>query len=949
MSLNSILFSNVKWMFLIGILQKLIVFIINQLIFSRTSPEIIGQINIQSEFLLSTLLFISREGIRIATMKYNISSSSANRQLLVNLSWLPAFGVIFLSSFIYCSILLYRRFSPSSIHSSGSSSNHLTDDILFLCYAIAALIENLGEPLNNLYTNQLFIQGKLKAETTGLFLKTLLNYFFLIYLKGGKLSFGFTQILFSCIYLSMLIYHRKSFENHLLSMKAMNEKENQENEAEQQRKTDEPTGSKKEEKEDQSLSYSSPSKGSSRSSSSSSLSSPRIKLHYFFPSSIRDEYNEFYYFDWILCKSAAMISFTSLIKFFLTEGDKIVLNLFCSHHEKGIYSFAHNYGSLIARVLFLPLEDNMRISFSKIANNLRDEIRKNYYSLKKSLSTASFSGTNTPTASTSRDNISGSDNRSGFSGGSAFDDKKEEKEKKNEILKPEFCSSFSSVSRDNHRDNHRENQSSSQQQQQHSFPTAFPPSSFSPITTASTPKITPPSTSSISYNLQIATKQITFIEKEKLKLSLLSYDIKEYTSYKEMKSLFLTMIRIIMYLGSIISLFGPYYIDFFLTFLLARRGAPPPPPPASVTVSASVASAAASGSSWNLLDINITLQYYCYYLFLLGINGITEAFLQSVVDNDNNYLKMNIGLILSFVVFFLSILYLMSSSSSSSSSSSNKANESLLSSVFNYFSSLFASIASLLPSASSSVISSSNSSSLDSSISSTCTDTTAASTVPSASSYGTSIIILSNCYGMIIRILWNSYLIYDIFENPIKEFLEFRGLNSSDISLNEILEKRRKQEEAEAARKEGTKDSSKKGSSPGDKQESDGKTTQSEEGGDEGDLTEDEINRLKEKQKHLSKFNENPIFQIIPSFSWILLILFIKGLLSINYHYYQRTVGMKTMKVQLLYLFSGIGIGLFMLLISYFLLPYENRKQLLELLLGKAGSSSVAGKKKKQE
>src|SRR5947207_1961546 len=95
-SLNKLLFSNAKWLFFMGLLQKLIVFSINQLIISSSSPEIIGQINIQSEFLLSTLLFISREGIRIASLKYNIQNSSSNRQLMINLSWLPCIGVIVL-------------------------------------------------------------------------------------------------------------------------------------------------------------------------------------------------------------------------------------------------------------------------------------------------------------------------------------------------------------------------------------------------------------------------------------------------------------------------------------------------------------------------------------------------------------------------------------------------------------------------------------------------------------------------------------------------------------------------------------------------------------------------------------------------------------------------------------------------------------------------------------
>jgi phage baseplate assembly protein W len=68
--------------------------------------------------------------------------------------------------------------------------------------------------------------------------------------------------------------------------------------------------------------------------------------------------------------TALQMTGTSLLKHVLTEGDRIVLSLSEDHYNQGIYAVTLNYGSLVARLLFQPLEEASRISFAQIAGKI---------------------------------------------------------------------------------------------------------------------------------------------------------------------------------------------------------------------------------------------------------------------------------------------------------------------------------------------------------------------------------------------------------------------------------------------------------------------------------------------------------------------------------------------------------------------------------------------------
>lgn len=56
----------------------------------------------------------------------------------------------------------------------------------------------------------------------------------------------------------------------------------------------------------------------------------------------------------------------SILKHFLTQGDSFLISIFASLASQGMYALASNYGSLLARMLFQPIEESSRGVFGSL-------------------------------------------------------------------------------------------------------------------------------------------------------------------------------------------------------------------------------------------------------------------------------------------------------------------------------------------------------------------------------------------------------------------------------------------------------------------------------------------------------------------------------------------------------------------------------------------------------
>ncbi|OCK85165.1 Rft-1-domain-containing protein [Lepidopterella palustris CBS 459.81] len=72
------------------------------------------------------------------------------------------------------------------------------------------------------------------------------------------------------------------------------------------------------------------------------------------------------YFSAPLARLSASLFLQSSVKYILTQGDSILIASLASLHDQGAYALASNYGGLIARMLFQPIEESSRNLFAKL-------------------------------------------------------------------------------------------------------------------------------------------------------------------------------------------------------------------------------------------------------------------------------------------------------------------------------------------------------------------------------------------------------------------------------------------------------------------------------------------------------------------------------------------------------------------------------------------------------
>ncbi|KAK0660173.1 Protein RFT1-like protein [Lasiodiplodia hormozganensis] len=90
------------------------------------------------------------------------------------------------------------------------------------------------------------------------------------------------------------------------------------------------------------------------------------------PQSLKKNDPKEYILDWFprsLCKLSFSLYLQSSIKYVLTQGDAILIASLATLADQGAYALASNYGGLIARMLFQPIEESSRNLFSRLCSS----------------------------------------------------------------------------------------------------------------------------------------------------------------------------------------------------------------------------------------------------------------------------------------------------------------------------------------------------------------------------------------------------------------------------------------------------------------------------------------------------------------------------------------------------------------------------------------------------
>nr|CCA19263.1 conserved hypothetical protein [Albugo laibachii Nc14] len=300
------------------LVQKLLTFILNTFVLRKLRPEVTGAATIQLELVLATT-FLFRDGFRLAYLRLpslELCSEWNNKKLqtYVNFAWLST-----LSSWLFSlSLLIYVLVSPNLATSYADqqsidlvhSKSIIEYRAVFSMYCVAAMIEALGEILYLFAHCSLFVSWQVSAQGFGFVCKTLLQYIGVFVFDSGLYAYGWAEIGYSLALVLFLgfCYHRKM--------------------------------------------------GLAASKKPFALTSwkqllPRRKIL----DSLSDD-KAFIDRLYPLCVQSAT-------KYLLTEGDKWILSCFATFEMMGIYGIVSNWGSLVPRLMFLPLEEAIRAIISK--------------------------------------------------------------------------------------------------------------------------------------------------------------------------------------------------------------------------------------------------------------------------------------------------------------------------------------------------------------------------------------------------------------------------------------------------------------------------------------------------------------------------------------------------------------------------------------------------------
>nr|DBA18761.1 TPA: hypothetical protein GDO54_016972 [Pyxicephalus adspersus] len=294
---------------LLQVLFRLLTFALNAFTLRYVSREIIGLVNVRLTLLYTTIVFLAREAFRRACLSH---PTRQNWTHTINLTWLAVplgIGWSLILGWVWLRVL--EAPDPEIIPHYGTG---------VLAFGVSAVVELAAEPFWVLAQAHLFVRLKVVAESLAIILRCSVTVILVLFCpQWGLLIFSFTQILYtSLLALCYILYFAKFL------------------------------GSKEAEKK----------------------SFPLHSMKEFLPrySGSQD------FIDWKQAWLACSFFKQSFLKQILTEGERYVMTFLnvLSFGDQGVYDIVNNLGSLVARFIFLPIEESFYVYFSKVLERGKD-------------------------------------------------------------------------------------------------------------------------------------------------------------------------------------------------------------------------------------------------------------------------------------------------------------------------------------------------------------------------------------------------------------------------------------------------------------------------------------------------------------------------------------------------------------------------------------------------
>lgn len=309
--------------FLIGaqLFSKALTFILNQALLRFVGPGLFGA-SAQLEFFINTILYFSREAVRLATQRQSLTgvqddvyrfeggvvegTYSGTIQQVVNIGFVaPMIGAPLAGA------LAYLYYSWGSVAEGGAASSSYFGTAIVL-FSVSAIIELLSEPCFVLSQLQMEFRTRAAFESAAITVRCVLTFVFVLLANASGASiiaFALGQLAYSSILSGLYLYNALSSEDSRRRQYTV------------------------------------------------------LTIQGVWPADGGNQKRV--YFDPQTKQLAISIWLQTIFKHCLSEGDKFLVSLLLPITDQGVYAVVLNYGSLIARLVFLPVEDALRNYFSK--------------------------------------------------------------------------------------------------------------------------------------------------------------------------------------------------------------------------------------------------------------------------------------------------------------------------------------------------------------------------------------------------------------------------------------------------------------------------------------------------------------------------------------------------------------------------------------------------------
>lgn len=301
---------------LLQVLFRVLTFGLNAFTLRFVSKEIIGLVNVRLTLLYSTIVFLAREAFRRACLS---NDKKQNWTQTVNLLWLTVPLGVFWSLFLgWIWLEVLEVPDPDTIPHYG---------IGVLMFGLSAVVELLAEPFWVLAQAHLFVRLKVVAESLSIILKCLLTVLLVVlHPHWGLYIFSLSQLFYTTVLVACYVTYFGKF-----------------------------------------------------------VGSPEAKNKYFPVTSMIDllptaKKNQDFV-NWTQAKLTWSFFKQSFLKQILTEGERYVMTFLnvLNFGDQGVYDIVNNLGSLVARFIFMPIEESFYVFFAKVlergknAKNQRQE------------------------------------------------------------------------------------------------------------------------------------------------------------------------------------------------------------------------------------------------------------------------------------------------------------------------------------------------------------------------------------------------------------------------------------------------------------------------------------------------------------------------------------------------------------------------------------------------